>query len=62
MPLATGGRYDRLLGEFRRPGKQSIYPGMSVVGVSVLEEVVVSKAVSAHEPGLVSLGPLRCQL
>ena len=56
LPLATGGRYDGLLGAFRRPGKQSVHPGVSVVGVSVLEEMVVSKALSAYAHGLVSWG------
>lgn len=49
VPLATGGRYDKLLSEFRRPGKQPLHPSVCVVGVSVLEEVVMSAVVSAYQ-------------
>lgn len=54
VPLAVGGRYDRLLGVFRRPGKQSMHPGVSVVGVNVLEEAVMGRMMSAYVRGSVS--------
>ena len=54
VPLAIGGRYDYLLGAFRRPGKQSMHPGVSVVGVNVLEEAVMGRMMSAYVHGSVS--------
>ena len=59
VPLAIGGRYDYLLGAFRRPGKQSMHPGVSVVGVNVLEEAVMGRMMSAYAHGSVSWGSCR---
>ena len=56
VPLAIGGRYDYLLGAFRRPGKQSMHPGVSMVGVNVLEEAVMGRMMSAYVHGSVSWG------
>ena len=42
-------RYDRLLGEFRYPGKQPAHPNVSVVGVTVMWEVLMTRALSARE-------------
>ena len=56
VPLAIGGRYDYLLGAFRPPGKQSMHPGVSVVGVNVLEETVMGRMMSAYVHGSVSWG------
>ena len=53
-------RYDKLLPTFRRPGKQPFHPGVCVVGVSVMEEAVMSAVLSAYQQGSVSL--LVCEL
>ena len=49
-------RYDRLLGEFRYPGKQPVFPNVSVVGVTVMWEVLMTRALSAYQQGNVSMG------
>lgn len=41
-------RYDKLLGAFRKPGKQSDAPTVSVVGVTVMSDGLVGAAMSAY--------------
>ena len=55
VPLARGGRYDPLLLEFRRPGKQLNHPNVSVVGVSITWEGLMGGAMNAYQQGNVSL-------
>ena len=49
-------RFDRLLGEFRYPGKQPAHPNVSVVGITVMWEVLVTRALSAYQQENVSMG------
>ena len=51
VPLARGGRYDSLLSEFRRPGKQSNQPNVSVVGVSIMWEGLMGGVLNAYQQG-----------
>ena len=55
VPLARGGRYDPLLSEFRRPGKQPNHPSVSVVGVSIVWEGLMGGVLSACQQGNVSI-------
>ena len=55
VPLARGGRYDPLLSEFRRPGKQPNHPSVSVVGVSIVWEGLMGGVLSAYQQGNVGL-------
>ena len=52
-PPSLSLRYDRLLSMFRRPGKQT--STVSVVGVTVMGEVVMSGVISAYIAGTVGL-------
>ena len=54
VPLARGGRYDSLLSEFRRPGKQPKHPNVSVVGVSIMWEGLMGGVLNAYQQGNVS--------
>lgn len=49
VPLASGGRYDKLLPMFRRPGKQPQHPSVSVVGVAIQEEVLMATVATAYQ-------------
>ncbi|XP_064390621.1 eIF-2-alpha kinase GCN2-like isoform X2 [Halichondria panicea] len=51
VPLATGGRYNRLLNEFRSSGKQSVRPSVSVVGVSIAWDILMTRALGAYQHG-----------
>ena len=55
VPLARGGRYDPLLSEFRRPGKQPSHPNVSVVGVSIMWEGLMGGVLNAYQQGNVRL-------
>ena len=52
LPLAVGGRYDKLLDLYRRPTSPT--RDVSVVGVSICEEVLVNAAFKAYQQGTVS--------
>ena len=54
VPLARGGRYDPLLSEFRRPGKQQNHPNVSLVGVSIMWEGLMGGVLNAYQQGNVS--------
>lgn len=41
-------RYDKLLGAFRRPGQQAGTPGASVVGVTIISDILVAAAMGAY--------------
>lgn len=47
-PLAFGGRYDKLLGAFRRPGQQAGAPVVSMVGVTIMSDVLLAAAMHAY--------------
>ncbi len=50
----TPFRYNRLLNEFRSSGKQSVRPSVSVVGVSIAWDILMTRALGAYQHGAVS--------
>ena len=48
MCLHCFSRYDKLLGAFRSPGKQQRSPAVSVVGVTIMSDVLLGAAMAAY--------------